>query len=339
MIRRRKIAQQRKLLASFLILSAPWVAAQVISPAPEIFAPGVISTAAHEAAPAFTRDGNTVYFQRSSAVQSTILVSHRVAEGWSQPEIAPFSGQWNDMEPAMAPDGKSLVFISDRPTQSGGKAIKSYFLDKEHIGGNLWRIRRTDSGWSPPEHLSAVVNFNTTIFAPSVVADGSLYFMSWNAQTNHFQLYRSQYRDGVFSAPVPPSFSDGQSPDVDPAVAPDESFMVFASGRVPKRSMDLFIVFKQNGAWGEPLWMGDTVNSLGSDAEPRLSPDLKTLYFSSERTMPISYPRSLEQAKTDLARLQSWDNGNYNIWTIPLEPWINAHSVVSRRPQAVHAAR
>jgi len=56
------------------------------------------------------------------------------------------------------------------------------------------------------------------------------------------------------------------------------------------------------------------------------APDGKTLYFSSERTMPIAFPRSLEQAKTDLARLQSWDNGNYNIWTVPLKPWIDAHS-------------
>ena len=326
MNRRFKTAQPRRLLASILVLSVPWTAAQVISPAPEIFSPDVISTAAHEAAPAFTPDGNTVYFQRSSAAQSTILVSHRVGEGWSPPDIAPFSGQWNDMEPAMAPDGKSLVFISDRPEHSGEKPIKSFYLDKEHIGGNVWRIRRTESGWSPPEHVSAVVNFNTTIFAPSLVADGSLYFMTWNTQTSHFQLFRAQYRDGVFSAPVPLSFSDGKNSDVDPAVAADESFMVFASGRVPKRSMDLFIVFKQNGAWGEPVWMGDTVNSPGSDAEPRLSPDLKTLYFSSERTMPIAYPRSREQAKADLARLQSWDNGNYNIWTVPLKPWIDAHS-------------
>jgi len=226
----------------------------------------------------------------------------------------------------MAPDGKSLVFISDRPVQSGEKPIKSYYQGNEHIGGNAWRIRRTDSGWGPPEHLSAVVNSNTTIFAPSLVADGSLYFMSWNTQTNHFQIFRAQYRDGVFSAPVPLPFSDGKDSDVDPAVAPDESFMVFGSGRIPKRSMDLFIVFKRNGVWGEPIWMGDTVNSRGSDAEPRLSQDLKTLYFSSERTMPITYPRSLEQAKTDLARLQSWDNGNYNIWTIPLKSWIDAHS-------------
>jgi len=56
-----------------------------------------------------------------------------------------------------------------------------------------------------------------------------------------------------------------------------------------------------------------------------LSPDLKTLYFSSERTLPIDFPRSPEQAKADLARLQSWDNGNYNIWTVPLKPWIDAH--------------
>ena len=322
-----KIAQRRRLPALLLVLSVPVaLAAEGISPAPEIFAPGVISAAAHEAAPAFTHDGGTVYFQRSSAAQSTILVSHRVNDGWSQPEIAPFSGQWNDMEPAMAPDGKSLVFISDRPVQSGEKPIKSYYQGNEHIGGNAWRIRRTDSGWGPPEHLSAVVNSNTTIFAPSLVADGSLYFMSWNTQTNHFQIFRAQYRDGVFSAPVPLPFSDGKDSDVDPAVAPDESFMVFGSGRIPKRSMDLFIVFKRNGVWGEPIWMGDTVNSRGSDAEPRLSQDLKTLYFSSERTMPITYPRSLEQAKTDLARLQSWDNGNYNIWTIPLKSWIDAHS-------------
>jgi hypothetical protein len=32
----------------------------VAAPAPEIFAPGVISASAHEAASAFTADGNTV---------------------------------------------------------------------------------------------------------------------------------------------------------------------------------------------------------------------------------------------------------------------------------------
>lgn len=306
----------------------PGVAARV----PEIFAPDVVSSSAHEAAPAFTRDGNTVYFQRSSAEQSTILVSHRVGAGWSEPEIAPFSGAWNDMEPAMAPDGKSLVFISDRPVDAGGKPIKSHFQGAEHIGGNLWRVWRTAAGaWTAPERLPAVVNFNTTIFAPSPAADGSLYFMSWEEKANHFRLYRAPFRDGAFSAPEPLPFSDGSSSDVDPAVAPDESFMVFGSGRRPKRSMDLFIVFKRNGAWGEPIWMGDIVNSPGSDAEPRLSPDLNTLYFSSERLVPVAHPRSPAQARADLARLRSWDNGNYNIWSVPLKPWLDAYAAPPSR--------
>jgi len=309
------------------VLSAASGESEVTSRPPEIFAPGVISSSAHEAAPAFTRDGRTVYFQRSSAEQSTILVSHRAGDGWSDPEIAPFSGEWNDLEPAMAPDGKSLVFISDRPIEPGGKQIKSHYLDAEHIGGNLWRVTRTASGnWSAPEHLPAIVNSNTTIFAPSLAADGSLYFMTWEEKASHFRLYRAQFHDGAFSAPVPLPFSDGSVSDVDPAVAPDESFMVFGSGRKPKRSMDLFIVFKRNGAWGEPIWMGDIVNSPRSDAEPRLSPDLKTLYFSSERLVPIARPRSAAQARADLARLGAWDNGNYNIWSVPLKPWLDAHA-------------
>lgn len=303
----------------------------VAASAPEIFAPGVISASAHEAAPAFTADGNTVYFQRSSAEQSTVLVSHRADGRWSEPEIAPFSGEWNDMEPTMAPDGQSLVFVSDRPAAAGGKQIKSQFQGAEHTGGNLWRVRRTASGWGQPEHLPAIVNFNTTIFAPSLAADGSLYFMTWDEKAGHFRLYRAAFRDGAFAAPQTLPFSDGSTSDVDPAVAPDESFLVFGSGRKPKRSMDLFIVFKRGGAWGEPIWMGDVVNSSGSDAEPRLSPDLKTLYFSSERVMPIAYPRSAAQARADLARLQAWDNGNYNIWSVPLKPWLDAYATAPAR--------
>ena len=43
-----------------------------------------------------------------------------------------------------------------------------------------------------------------------------------------------------------------------------------------------------------------------------------TLYFSSERTTRVTYPRSLAQAEKDLQRMQAWDNGQYNIWQVPL---------------------
>jgi len=299
--------------------------------APEVFAPGVISGPAHDSAPAFTPDGDTVYFGRSSAAQSTILVSHRTASGWSKPEIAPFSGEWNDMEPAMAPDGAYLVFVSNRPAVAGAPPIEGRFNGAVQKGGQLWRVDRRGDGWSAPVRLPDAVNANTTVFAPSVAADGSLWFMTTDAASGRFRLFRSAWRDGAYQAPAPLPFSDGSATDVDPAVAPDESFVVFGSGRRAGRGIDLFIAFRAGEGWGEPVWLGDAVNTPGSDAEPRLGADRRTLYFSSERTVPVAFPRSRAQARADEARMEAWDDGQYNIWRVPLAPWLDAHRAAAPR--------
>jgi Tol biopolymer transport system component len=285
---------------------------------PTIFAPGVISGPNHEAAPAFTPDGKTLYFQRSSVRVGTILVSHLAHGRWTKPEIAPFSGTWDDIEPAMAPDGSFLVFISNRPSAPGGQVLRGVYNGSSQSGGNMWRVERRGSGWSEPVRLPDTVNRSSTIFAPAVVEDHSVYFMDTFGEKSRFRLYRSQFRDGTYEAAQPLGFSDGTSTDVDPTVAPDESFMIFGSGRSPAQSIDLFLVRRQGSGWGTPSHLGVELNSPGSDAEPRLSPDLKTLYFSSERTVPVNYPRLHEQALEDLQRIQSWDNGQYNIWYVPV---------------------
>ena len=295
--------------------------------APAIFAPGVISGPLHDSAPAFTPDGQTVYFGRSSAAGCTILVSHLRRGQWSSPEIAPFSGEWSDLEPAMSPDGSFLIFVSNRPANSTGQPVSAFYNGKSYPGhgGNLWRVDRVAGGWGKPARLPDSVNRSGSIFAPSVVRDGSVYFMEAMGEKGKFRLFRSQFSQGTWQQAQPVPFSDGTSTDVDPAVAPDESFAVFGSGRAPAKSMDLFIVFRRDGAWGQPIHLGTEVNSPDSDAEPRLSPDGRTLYFSSERVIPITYPRSLASARQDLKRMEQWDNGNYNIWQVPLSPWLNAH--------------
>ena len=54
------------------------------------------------------------------------------------------------------------------------------------------------------------------------------------------------------------------------------------------------------------------------DDEPHLGADHRTLYFSSDRVIPVHFPRTHDQAKKDLDRLNSWDNSNSNIWSIQL---------------------
>jgi Tol biopolymer transport system component len=281
--------------------------------APEIFGPGVISGPSNDADAALTPDGATVVFSRDGA----ILVSTKSPAGWSTPRLAPFSGRWMDAQPTLAPDGSALVFVSNRPLADG---------DATHPGGNLWRVERRGDAWGEPVHLPAVVNRGASIWGPSLAADGSLYFMDRVDGKGPFRLWRAQSRDGLWLEPVQQSLGDATMQQVDPSVAPDESFIVF-SARHPDTDEHerLYIAFRAAAGWGRPIDLGAPVNLAGSDSnEARLAPDGRTLYFTSDRRQPVGYPRTRAQADADLARIAAWDNGNQNVWRVSLAPWLDA---------------
>jgi Tol biopolymer transport system component len=282
-------------------------ASMPVLPPPQIFAPGIVSAGANDGSPTFSPDGNTLFFTRSGASWGVILESDRAGGRWSQPRIAPFSGRWNDWSPEFAPDGKSVVFVSVRPNSA-----------------NLWRTQRTASGWSDPVKLPDAVNIGPSVWKPSIVADGSIYFVSIDAK-RHKRLYRSQYASGAYQPAQALSFSDGTTGDVDPEVAPDESFMFFASdGRIKGDTKDhLFFACKSGGAWQAPVpvrFAGDADGPYDTDNEPHLSHDLRTLYFSSDRSGHAVFPRTPEQAQRDVDQLDTWDNSNANAWSVSLAP-------------------
>jgi Tol biopolymer transport system component len=294
-----------------------------LPPRPEVFAPGVISGPANDGAPTFSPDGKTLYFARSGTSWGFILESRSVNGAWTAPEIASFSGQWSDSQPAMAPDGSHLVFSSIRPAP-GEKEEPGV---KKERAAALWRVNKTATGWSEPVRLPESVNISKRVYKPSVAGDGSLYFMSPDAKTQKWRLYRSQYSGGTYAAATPLSFSDGTTGDVDPQVAPDESFLIFSSngrrkdGETHER---LYLTFREQGAWGEVLPMRYTGDDDPSDdGEANLSPDRKTLYFTSGRSVPIHFTRSREEARKDFERLNAWDNSNSNVWSMSLAPWLS----------------
>jgi len=301
-------------------------AAPVAPGVPAVFAPGVISGPSRESVPAFTPDGNTVYFTRDNA----ILVAHRHGTSWSAPEVAPFSGRWGDWEPAMSPDGAFLIFVSNRPAVEPGAALDGEWgyptrTVFKTYGGNLWRVERRGDSWGTPVRLPDMVNRGTGVWEPSIVADGSLYFMDAHLP-GRFRIYRSQYRGGSYQEPQQLPFSDGTWSDVDATVAPDESFLVIASNRPPVEGQrhELFLAFRDaGGGWGPLRHLGPAVNDATADQiQPRLGPDRHTLYFTSGRTTPIHYPRSPAVRDADLRRAQTWDNGASNIWQVDLSPWL-----------------
>ncbi|HEV2131982.1 MAG TPA: hypothetical protein VGR27_12795, partial [Longimicrobiaceae bacterium] len=139
---------------------------------PEIFAPGVVSTDQEEYRITFTPDGRTAYFGRAARFfpvsrQASIYVTHLVRGRWTTPQVAPFSGEYSDIDPFITPDGSQLFFSSIRPVDG-----------QPRLDADIWMVERTRTGWSEPIHLGNVVNSPNDDLYPSVARDGTVYFGS-----------------------------------------------------------------------------------------------------------------------------------------------------------------
>ncbi len=165
--------------------------------APQIFAPGIVSGPANDGSPTFDPKGTTLFFTRSTATWGVILESHRTnAAHWSQPQIAPFSGKWNDSSPEFAPNGLYVVYVSVRSHRA-----------------NLYRSNRAGAGWGEPVRLPDAVNIGPSIWKPSIVADGSIYFVSIDKEGSK-RLFYSHYKSGNFETAQPVSFLVMEPPEM-----------------------------------------------------------------------------------------------------------------------------
>jgi hypothetical protein len=275
---KRRFARYPSILALGLALTTTMAAFSAAAPPTSAVAGPW--TLAHDASPAFSPDGNTVVFARGSGATRRLFTAHRHDGVWSPAQRVAFSDRWMDLEPAMAPDGRYLVFISNRPANGTGKALDGDWGGQAWPGrgGNLWRVDRVGDGWGKPVRLPDSVNSSSTTFSPAVASDGSVYFMRANPADGSFRLYVSRRVHGRYQNAVALALGTaaGRS-DFDPAVAPDQSFLVFSSDRppAPANGNDLFIAFARPGGWGAPVDLG----LAGSEA--RLGADRTMLYYTA----------------------------------------------------------
>lgn len=162
------------------------------------FEPGLISTDKVEYSPTFSSSCDEMYFARSSqqwasgAMTSSIYHSRKEHDQWTMPELVSFSGQFDDSDPHLSRNGKTLYFISGRPSGE---------LPNSH---DIWLVQKESSGeWGEPLRMPAPINSQSTEYSPRTNTNGNLYFASDRpGGYGQGDLYMARLVDGTFKPPV-----------------------------------------------------------------------------------------------------------------------------------------
>jgi Tol biopolymer transport system component len=234
-----------------------------------------------EATPSFTPDGQTLFL----ADNQKVCISRKTDGRWSKPVPMSFSTtRWKDWDPILSPDGKRLIFVSNRPWPG---------MDTSKHDNHLWYVDRlTGDSWSEPTHLPAPVNvsgFND--YGPSVSSKGTICFCSRNRDGHKGMGGYCAFRTGDHYEKPQLLALNGNEEIYDPFIAPDERYIIFISDTC------LYISYRlAGGGWGAGQKLGPQVNDGGSNSDPYVSPDGHQLYYSSSKvdaimTIPVRIPR------------------------------------------------
>jgi len=277
--------------------------------APEIFAPGVVSTGFDDAHVAFTPDGATMFFLRSTPdfMHWTIMTSRSAGSGWSPPQVATFSGQWSDADVFVTHDGSRLFFVSDRPADGA-----------ESEGTDLWVADRSPAGWSEPRHVRELAGAGYDWF-PTMTDAGVLYFGSERPGGRGLSdLWRARWLGDRFSEPenLGPILNSPEQ-EIEPLIAPDERWLIFAARGRPDATggYDLYVSYNCSSGWSRPEPLRGGVNSAAWDFGPRFSPDRTRFFFTSNRAPAGAWASRLD-AKALEERLSSPRNGLRDVYVV-----------------------
>ncbi|WP_407351963.1 TolB family protein [Luteimonas sp. R10] len=282
--------------------AAPPAGAETMScPPVETFAPGVINDDHWQWRISFSRSRLRAFWSTSvgwwpgTRERAVIMTAYRLPpERWSQPVVAPFSGVHADMDPFVAPDGRTLYFSSMRPLDGA---------EREDM--DLWMVRRTGNGWGQPVHLGHEVNADGyDELYPSVDRRGNLYFARVEAPVpgGDVDIWRSERRaDGSFGPPLKlgPGVNTPERWEYNPEISPDGRTLLFARLDRPDDGLpdlghgwgDLYASRLGREGFAPARNLGPCINSAADEYHPTMLWERQELYFVRDAGAPGAFHR------------------------------------------------
>lgn len=204
-----------------------------------------VNTAADEIGPALARDGAALYFYSNRPGGEggyDLYVARRTADGWGEPaNLGPRSNTvLNEYDPALTPDGTTLLFASNRPVEgesdADARAWRATLREEPYEHDyDLYALDLADAAARPVRLAAASGRANDG--QPAVSPDGKwLYFASDRpGGFGGFDLWRSRITVGPVAGLLPPENLgrpiNTPANELDPAVSLEGFGLYFSSNR------------------------------------------------------------------------------------------------------------
>lgn len=195
----------------------------------------------------------------------------------------------SDFSPAFVTEG--VLFASARDTGMFTKNIHSWntktFLD-------LFKAKVTSTGdLSEPTKMEKSINKKTHESSPALSPDGkTLYFTRNNSTNGNFsrdsegvsrlKIFKASLVDGEWKKVEELPFNGKEYSVAHPTVSNDGKWLYFASDMPGTLgASDIFkVAIKEDGSYGEPINLGNKINTEGTESFPFITKE-KILFFAS----------------------------------------------------------
>lgn len=178
-------------------------------------------------------------------------------------------------------EAKSALDLAIQTQKEGSINYNKLILEKNNI--DFVETAMTHPVEFEPRRLSDAVNTSANEYLPSMTLDGMMLFTrKVNGQEDLFYTYLDTVGQ---LEPALPLVSLNTPINEGAHFISIDGNILFLSKEERKGygSFDLYYSVQRNGEWSPLKSLGQTINSSSRDRQPCLSPDNKTLYFTSNR--------------------------------------------------------
>jgi len=173
-----------------------------------------------------------------------------------------------DYSGVISADGKMLVWVTSKPLYQA-----------------VFMSTRDENDWTEPIEITTQIVSDGNLFPTGLSADGTTLLLTLRPTKGNSEIWYSQY-DGIYWSPAQPVFGDlnSKSNEDHASFSPNGNRIYLSSDRRGgEGGFDIWYSDKQaDGRWGEPVNMGENINTAEDETSAYIAPNEGRFIFASK---------------------------------------------------------